>query len=191
MALSLLDMALWDAIAQMHRVPLATLLGGRPQALSAYDSRDLGLMEQDRLKAETIALVELGLKAFARGTDLDRTGVYWLEEPIIHDDYASARELRVPVQVGENVKGPTATMQALEWGACDFVMPDVARIGGVSGWMLAAGVAAAKGNEMSSHLMPEISAQLLSATPTAHWPEYPDWADAIFETPLRNLGWKG
>jgi len=194
MALPLLDKALWDAIAQMHRVPLATLLGGRPQALSAYDSRGLGLMEQDRLKVETSALLELGLKAvklrlgypsvtediaaieavrsvvgddvaimvdynqaltvveaFARGRDLDRMGVYWLEEPIMHDDYASyaalAHELRVPVQIGENFNGPTAMMQALECGACDFVMPDVARIGGVSGWMQAAGVAAAKGIE--------------------------------------------
>jgi mandelate racemase len=82
-------------------------------------------------------------------------------------------------------------MQALECGACDFVMPDVARIGGESGWIQAAGVAAAKGIEMSSHLMPEISTKLLSATPTAHWLEYADWADAILETPLRNLGWKG
>ena len=135
------------------------------------------------------------VETFARGRDLDRMGVYWLEEPIMHDDYASyaalAHELRVPVQIGENFNGPTTMMQALECGACDFVMPDFARIGGVSGWMQAAGVATAKGIELSSHLMPQISAQLLSATPTAHWLEYPDWADAILETPLRNLGWKG
>ena len=41
---------------------------------------------------------------------------------------------------------------------------------------------------MSSHLMPEISAQLLSATPTAHWLEYVDWADAILEEPLEIAG---
>jgi mandelate racemase len=64
-------------------------------------------------------------------------------------------------------------------------MPDVARIGGVTGWMQAAALAAAKGVEMSSHLMPEVSAQLLSATPTAHWLEYVDWADALLQDPLR------
>jgi mandelate racemase len=37
---------------------------------------------------------------------------------------------------------------------------------------------------MSSHLMPEVSAGLLAATPTAHWLEYVDWADAILEQPL-------
>ena len=69
-------------------------------------------------------------------------------------------------------------------GACDYVMPDVARIGGVTGWMQAAGIAAAYGIEMSSHLMPEISVHLLAASSRAHWLEYVDWADAILEQPL-------
>lgn len=38
---------------------------------------------------------------------------------------------------------------------------------------------------MSSHLMPEISAHLLAASPTAHWLEYVDWADCILLQPLR------
>ena len=67
-------------------------------------------------------------------------------------------------------------------------MPDAARIGGVTGWMQAAGIAAARGIEMSSHLIPEISAPLLSATPTAHWLEYVDWADAILQEPLEIVG---
>ena len=49
----------------------------------------------------------LGLDdALARGRALDREGLAWLEEPIRHDDYAGAaliaRELAVPVQIGEN-----------------------------------------------------------------------------------------
>ena len=38
---------------------------------------------------------------------------------------------------------------------------------------------------MSSHLLPEVSAQLLTATPTWHWLEYVDWADASSCEPLR------
>ena len=38
---------------------------------------------------------------------------------------------------------------------------------------------------MSSHLYPEVSAHLLTVTPTAHWLEYVDWANAILEEPLR------
>jgi mandelate racemase len=50
--------------------------------------------------------------------------------------------------------------------------------------MDAAGLAGARGMEMSSHLFPEVSAHLLAATPTAHWLEYVDWADKVVEQPL-------
>jgi len=128
-------------------------------------------------------------EAIRRGRALESEGITWLEEPIRHDDYAGnaavAKALAVPVQIGENFNGPEAMIEALGAGACDYVMPDVARIGGVSGWIQAAGIAAARGIEMSSHLAPEISAHLLAATPTCHYLEYVDWADAILEEPLR------
>ena len=63
-------------------------------------------------------------------------------------------------------------------------MPDLERIGGVTGWQQAAALAAARGIEMSSHLFPEVSAQLLCLTPTRHWLEYVDWANRILEAPL-------
>lgn len=127
-------------------------------------------------------------EAIRRGRALESEGIAWLEEPIRHDDYAGnaavAKALAVPVQIGENFNGPEAMVEALRAAACDYVMPDVARIGGVSGWMQAAGIAAAYGVEMSSHLAPEISVHLLAATPTRHFLEYVDWADAILEEPL-------
>ena len=61
MALSLLDMAMWDAVAQTHHVPLSSLLGSSPKSLRAYDSRGLGLMEPDRLAEEAKTLLEGGL----------------------------------------------------------------------------------------------------------------------------------
>jgi mandelate racemase len=233
MALSLMDMAMWDAMAQMQGVPLSSLLGSRPKPLLAYDSRGLGLMDSGRLAEETKTLLESGLgaiklrlgypslsedlaalnavrksiprddirimvdynqaltsaEAIRRGRELEKEGIYWLEEPIAHEDYEAsatvARELKVPLQIGENFNGPEGLLRAISMRASDYVMPDVARIGGVTGWLHAAGVAAAHGIEMSSHLMPEISAHLLCATPTAHWLEYVDWADAIVEEPLK------
>jgi mandelate racemase len=128
-------------------------------------------------------------EALRRGRALDDEGLYWLEEPIRHDDYAGyaalADELVLPVQIGENFNGPEAMAQALVAEACDLVMPDLARIGGVTGWMQAAGLAAAHGIPMSSHLFPEVSCHLLAATPTRHWLEYVDWANAIIEETLR------
>jgi len=62
-------------------------------------------------------------------------------------------------------------------------MPDIERIGGVSGWIRAAALAAEAGLPMSSHLFPEVSAHLLSATPTVDWLEWVDWAEPILSAP--------
>jgi mandelate racemase len=127
-------------------------------------------------------------EAMERGRALDQENITWLEEPIRHDDYAGcarlARELKTPIQIGENFSLTAAMETALTAGACDLVMPDLERIGGVTGWLAAAKLAASHRMPMSSHLYPEISAHLLAATPTAHWLEYVDWADKIVEDPL-------
>ena len=232
MALSALDAALWDAVAVAAGLPLATLLGGMPRRIRAYNSCGLGLMSAQAAADEAERLLEGGFQAvklrlgyatldedlevtravrrrlpdhvelmvdynqalsvdeaLLRGRALQSEGVAWLEEPIRHDDHRGnaviARALEMPLQIGENFNGPQDLELALDAGACDLVMPDVARIGGVSGWMQAAGVAAVRGTPMSSHLMPELSGQLLAATPTCHWLEYVDWADVLLQEPLR------
>ncbi len=129
-------------------------------------------------------------EAVRRGRMIDEEGgVLWIEEPVRADDFAGcarvAREVATPIQIGENFMGPEQMAQALAAGACDYVMPDAQRIGGVTGWMRAAALAQAAGLEMSSHLFPEASAHLLAVTPMAHWLEYVDWADPILEEPLR------
>jgi mandelate racemase len=128
-------------------------------------------------------------EALLRGRALDGEGIYWIEEPIRHDDYAGcaalARELAIPIQLGENFSEPRAMAQALDMRACDYVMPDLERIGGVTGWQRAAALAAGHGVPMSSHLYPEISAHLLAVTPTRHWLEYVDWANPVLAEPLR------
>jgi mandelate racemase len=128
-------------------------------------------------------------EAIRRGQALDGEGVYWIEEPTRHDDYAGcariAAALATPVQIGENFAGAPAMATALAADACDYVMPDLERIGGVTGWQRAAALASAAGIEMSSHIFPEVSAHLLAATPTCHWLEYVDWAAPILAEPLR------
>lgn len=126
--------------------------------------------------------------ALVRCDALDEQGLYWFEEPIAYDNipgYAQlARELTTPVQLGENFYGPRMLYQALQAGAADYVMPDMMRIGGVSGWLRAAAIAGAAGIPMSTHLYPEIAAHLMRVTETAHWLEWQDWADPILEEPF-------
>jgi mandelate racemase len=231
MALSGLDVALWDANAKAAGLPLAAMLGAGPGRMRAYNSNGLGLLGVRGTAAQVPLLLERGFtalklrlgypslqqdldvlqavrallpagvqlmvdynqaltlqEALLRGRRLQEQGVYWLEEPIRHDDWDGcatlARELNVPLQMGENLDGPKDVWRMIAHKACDFLMPDLARIGGISGWVQSASICAAAGVDISSHLYPEVSAHLLLASDSRHWLEYADWADAILETPL-------
>lgn len=229
MALAAIDMALWDALARVHSLPLVRLLGGaekpiRPYGAVGYDGVAGCAKSAEKwakrgftgIKAkigyptvqEDVAVVRAMRKASGDGMAimvdynqcltpteaverlrvLDDEGLTWVEEPTLAHDYAGhaivAREARTPIQCGENWWGTLDMQHAIEAQASDFVMPDVMKIGGVTGWMRAATLAHAKGLPMSNHLWPEISARLLCCTPTAHWLEYADWWNPILADPL-------
>jgi mandelate racemase len=126
--------------------------------------------------------------ALRRCHALDGQDLYWFEEPTTYDNAAGyaqlARELRTPVQLGENFYGPRDMLQFLLAGAGDYVMPDLMRIGGVSGWLRSAPIAAALGIQVSTHLYPEVAAHLMRVTETAHWLEWQDWANPILADPF-------
>ena len=126
--------------------------------------------------------------ALRRCHALDDQGLYWFEEPTTYnnlDGYAQlTRELSTPVQLGENFYGPRELWRALELGAGDYVMPDLMRIGGVSGWLRSVPIAAVRGIEVSTHLYPEVAAHLMRVTETAHWLEWQDWANPILKDPF-------
>jgi mandelate racemase len=118
---------------------------------------------------------------------LDDFGLAWIEEPIVYDNldgYAQlAAELKTPIQIGENFYGPRDLHRALQMKACDYVMPDFMRIGGVTGWLRAAAIAGVAGVPISTHLYPEVAAHVMRVTETAHWLEWQDWADPIMQRP--------
>ena len=128
-------------------------------------------------------------EALCRCHAIDDLGLLWIEEPVIYDDFAGyaklASELKTPLQIGENFYGPRDMYKALEAKACDLVMPDFMRIGGVTGWMQAAGLAAAANIPMSTHLYPEVAAHVMRVTRTAHLLEWQDWAEAVLEEPYQ------
>ena len=128
-------------------------------------------------------------EAVERLQRLDDEGLTWVEEPTLAHDYVGhalvAHEARTPIQCGENWWGIQDLQHAIEAHASDLVMPDVMKIGGVTGWLRAVALAQAKGLRMSNHLWPEISARLLCCTPTAHWLEYADWWNPVLAEPLQ------
>jgi mandelate racemase len=126
-------------------------------------------------------------EALQRCHAIDDFGLAWIEEPIVYDNFDGytqlAAELNTPIQIGENFYGPRDLHKALQSKACDYVMPDFMRIGGITGWLRSAAIAGTAGVPMSTHLYPEVAAQVMRVTETAHWLEWQDWADPILQQP--------
>jgi len=229
MAISAIDMAVWDALARAQGLPLCRLLGATPRPTPAYGGVGYDGVRDSARAAERWARRGLkGVKAKIgypsvdedievirairdavgpgiavmvdynqcltpaeaneRIRRLDDEGLAWIEEPVLAEDYAGmaavAREAATPIQAGENWWGPLEFAKAIDAGASDLLMPDVMKTFGITGWMDIAALAAVRGLRVSCHLFPEVSAQLLAATPTAHWLEYAEWWSPVVRDPL-------
>jgi mandelate racemase len=229
MALSGLDMALWDALGRAAGQPVAALLGAAPRPLPAYDSyglidrhADLPALEASVRRGFTAIKIKLGkggladdlatthavrevigqdvklmvdfnqsldaAEAIRRIRAIETFEPYWVEEPVNAEDLAGHAQVRAsvgtPIQTGENWWFPAGMAAAFAAGACDFAMPDVMKIGGITGFADAAALAAAAGVPLSSHIFVEASAHALAAAPSAHFIEYLDLARAVLARPV-------
>ena len=113
----------------------------------------------------------------------------WVEEPVAADDVHGHRAVReavrpVPIQTGENWWFPRGMANAIAARASDLAMIDIMKIGGVTGWISAAGQAEAASLPLSSHTFIEASAHTMASAPTASWFEYLDLAGHVLTEPL-------
>ena len=229
MAVSGLDMAFWDALAQTAGQPLVTLLGGSPRPIRAYDSygvvdpvadeKDLrrsldqgfrgikikggdgDAANDERVVKGVRALLgpDIALmldfnqsldpaEASRRIARLASYDLHWVEEPVAAENLQGHAQVRatsaISIQSGENWWFPRGFAEAIAAGASDFIMPDLMKVGGITGWLRVAGQAEAASIPMSSHLFAEASAHMLAVTPTAHWLEVLDFARAILARPI-------
>jgi len=229
MAISAIDMALWDGFARCQNSSLTSVLGGLEKPIQAYGAIGYDGPKESAIVAEnwvrkglTGVKAKIGYptvredvqvireirkavgdnisimvdynqslittEAIQRSHILDSEGLTWIEEPVLAHDFSGhamiAREIKTPIQCGENWWGILDMQQAIDKEASDFMMLDIMKIGGVTGWIKAASLASLKGIPISTHLWSEISSQLLCVTPTAHWLEYSDWWNPILKEPL-------
>jgi mandelate racemase len=156
--------------------------------LAAIDTVRAAVGENIKLMVDFNQGLSLG-DALYRCHALDDQGLHWLEEPVAYNNLTGfaqlARELKTPIQLGENFYGPRTLFQAMTMGCGDYVMMDLMRIGGVTGWLRGAAIAGAAGIQVSTHLYPEFAAHLMRVTETAHWLEWQDWANPILAEPYR------
>src|SRR5439155_403934 len=81
------------------------------------------------------------------GRRIEPYHLYWLEDPVAHDDYAGlarvADALTTPIAAGEYHYGTVPFRHLLEARSIDIVMIDLLRVGGITQWMKVAGMAEA------------------------------------------------
>ena len=91
--------------------------------------------------------------------------LHWIEEPVPQENLSGHAKVRetspTPIQAGENWWFPRGFAEAIAAGASDFIMPDLMKCGGVTGWLQVAAQAEAANIPMSSHLFAEASAHML------------------------------
>ncbi|MBI1733578.1 MAG: mandelate racemase/muconate lactonizing enzyme family protein [Candidatus Rokubacteria bacterium] len=127
------------------------------------------------------------------GRRIEPYHLYWLEDPVAHDDYAGlarvADALTAPIAAGEYHYGIVPFRHMLEARSIDIVMIDLVRVGGITQWMKVAGMAEAFNLPVVSHLVPEIHVHLIAAIPNGLTVEYMPWTIGLFEeTPAIERG---
>jgi L-alanine-DL-glutamate epimerase-like enolase superfamily enzyme len=127
------------------------------------------------------------------GRRIEPYHLYWLEDPIAHDDYPGlarvADALPTPIAAGEYHYGIVPFRHLLEHRSIDIVMIDLLRVGGITQWMKVAGMAEAFNLPVVSHLVPELHVHLIAAIPNGLTVEYMPWTLQLFEeTPALEAG---
>src|SRR5437764_7716382 len=127
------------------------------------------------------------------GRRIEPYHLYWLEDPVAHDDYAGlarvADALTTPIAAGEYHYGVVPFRHLLEAPSIDLVMIDLLRVRGITQWMKVAGMAEAFNLPVVSHLVPEVHVHLVAAIPNGLTVEYMPWTLRLFvETPALEGG---
>lgn len=118
------------------------------------------------------------------GRQLEAYDLYWLEEPLPYQDLEGCARvsaaLTMRVATGETDYGSLAMKRHLDLRAADVLMPDLQRMGGITGYVKAAALCEAYHQPVSSHLFMEASCHALAAAPNGLILEHMDWWQELY-----------
>jgi L-alanine-DL-glutamate epimerase-like enolase superfamily enzyme len=117
----------------------------------------------------------------------EEIGAGWFEEPITCEDVEGharlASKLEIPLAAGEMLFGRDEFERYVEKDALAVLQPDVTRLGGITGWLEVAALAARRNLPVAPHLLPEIGVHLACGLPVVTTVEYMPWLYPLFVNP--------
>jgi L-alanine-DL-glutamate epimerase-like enolase superfamily enzyme len=227
MAISAVDIALWDAVGKRAGLPLHRLWGHYRSTIPAYGSGCWRVLGGDGMIEKARYFVAQGFKAIkmqvahvhdlrtdhanvrrmreALGPDIDimidvnmgwdadtaiqmgrkfeQYDIYWLEEPVIADDFAGyariADALDLRIVGGETHFTRYDLRPFLENPKLGILQPDPMR-GGLTELRKIAALADTWGMTLAPHLFPELNVQVLASIPNGSWIEHMGFLDDLF-----------
>ncbi|MFI4986149.1 MAG: mandelate racemase/muconate lactonizing enzyme family protein, partial [Alphaproteobacteria bacterium] len=231
MAISALDIALWDALGKRAGLPLHRLWGHYRSTIPAYGSGCWRGSGGDGMIEKAKHYVAQGFKAIkmqvahvhdlatylanvrrmreALGPDIDimidvnmgwsadvaiqmgrkfeEYDVYWLEEPVLADDFAGylriAEALDLRIVGGETHFTRFDLRPFLENPRLPILQPDPMR-GGLTELRKIAALADTWGMTLAPHLFPELNVHLLASIPNGLWIEHMGLLDDLWVEPV-------
>ena len=123
--------------------------------------------------------------AIKLGRKLEQFDLIWFEEPVPAYDVDGlakiAGVLDLPVACGESDYTRYAFRRLLEKQAADVLMPDMARVGGITEFLKVVHMAEAYEIPISPHVFSEQSLQILGIIPNGLYLEYTPWLQPIYK----------
>ena len=122
--------------------------------------------------------------AIRLGRRLEEFNLTWFEEPVPASDLeGSARvaaALDVPIASGESEYTRYGFREMLEKKAADVLMPDLARVGGITEFLKVAHMAEAWDVPVTPHIFPEESMQMVGTIPNGIYVECMPWFSPLY-----------
>jgi L-alanine-DL-glutamate epimerase-like enolase superfamily enzyme len=157
-----------------------------------------GDWQQDVLRVKAVREVigpDLGLMADANqaltpkqairlGHAVEEFALEWIEEPVVAHDLAGHAQvtaaLVTPVASGETEYTRFGMQDMIKQKACDILMPDLQRIGGLSEIRRVAALASANNMQISTHIFTEHSLSIAGSVSNCISVEHMPWFAALF-----------
>jgi L-alanine-DL-glutamate epimerase-like enolase superfamily enzyme len=184
LAMSAVDIALWDLRARRQSASLWRVLGGFDPRVPCYaGGPEFPLMVDANMRWS----VDEAIRAARALAD---SAPVWLEEPTIPDDVPGhvriVREGGLPIAAGENLHTVYEFRQLIAAGGVTFPEPDVTNCGGVTAFLKVCHLAEAFNLPVTSHGAHDITVHLLAAVPNRSYLEAHGFGlDRYIAEPLR------